>query len=217
MNNILSDHQKEILENLPQSIADSFVFSGGTTLADYYLYHRLSEDLDFVALEPEQPVQFTTLKAILSQKYNIHSANKLYDRCIYFLSLNSSMLKMEFVPLYFPRLKPVTRRGHILLESLEDLTANKIMALADRFEAKDFVDIYFIHQKTGWDLTEMIELARGRNMIPYEYTINVQRIVQYPDGIQSLNFVLPVKEDDIIAFFSDADQKIKAALSSGFD
>ena len=217
MNRILGDHQNEVLESLPQSITESFVFSGGTALAAYYLHHRLSEDLDFVALEPDQPVQFNAIKGILSARYTIHSSNKLYERCMYFLSLNRSTLKLEFVPLYFPRLNPVASREHILVESLEDLTANKIMALADRFEVKDFVDIYCIHQKTGWALTDMIDMARKRNPMPYEYTINVQRIIQYSEGIHTLSFVVPVKVDDIISFFSDADQKIKSALSSDFD
>ncbi|MGM0539292.1 MAG: nucleotidyl transferase AbiEii/AbiGii toxin family protein [Thermodesulfobacteriota bacterium] len=76
MNNILSDHQKEVLESLPQSIRDSFAFSGGTAIAAYYLHHRLSEDLDFVALKLGQPVQFNALKGLLSQRYDIYSANK---------------------------------------------------------------------------------------------------------------------------------------------
>ncbi len=217
MHNILSDHQKDVLESLPQSIRDSFVFSGGTAIAAYYLHHRLSEDLDFVALELGQPVQFNALKGLLSQRYNIYSANKLYDRCIYFLNVRSSTLKIEFAPLYFPRIKPTVRQGYILLESLEDLTAHKIMALADRFEIKDFVDLYFIHLKTGWDLQAMIEMARKRNQMPYEYTINVHRIAHYPEGIQSLNFFVPMNADEIISFFLDADQEIKSTLSSDFD
>lgn len=217
MNDILLDHQKEVLESLPPSIKDNFVFSGGTAIAACYLNHRLSEDLDFVALELEQPVQLSALKGLLSERYNISSSNKLYDRCIYFLNVSSSTLKIEFAPLYFPRIKPTAARGDILLESLEDLTANKIMALADRFEIKDFVDLYFIHQKTGWNLQTMIEMARRRNPMPYEYTINVQRIAQYPQGIQSLDLVIPINADDIIEFFRDADLETKSALSSDFE
>lgn len=34
------------------------------------------------------------------------------------------------------------------IDSLRDISANKLMAMLDRFDPKDFVDLYFILQKT---------------------------------------------------------------------
>ena len=49
MTSILSEQQKRLLELLggEKIVANSFYFTGGTVLAEYYLHHRLSEDLDF--------------------------------------------------------------------------------------------------------------------------------------------------------------------------
>jgi len=46
---ILSKNQKKLLVAIANSkmVTDNFVLSGGTALAEYYLHHRLSEDLDF--------------------------------------------------------------------------------------------------------------------------------------------------------------------------
>jgi len=46
---ILSANQKGILMAISRDrmICDNFYLSGGTALAEFYLGHRLSEDLDF--------------------------------------------------------------------------------------------------------------------------------------------------------------------------
>ena len=46
---ILSNNQKNILSLLAKEkiINNNFYLSGGTALAEFYLNHRLSEDLDF--------------------------------------------------------------------------------------------------------------------------------------------------------------------------
>ena len=46
---ILTERQRQLLNLLSQEsyIQQNFYLSGGTALAEYYLHHRLSEDLDF--------------------------------------------------------------------------------------------------------------------------------------------------------------------------
>ena len=46
---ILSQNQKDILAIISKDklICDNFYLTGGTALAEFYLHHRLSEDLDF--------------------------------------------------------------------------------------------------------------------------------------------------------------------------
>ncbi|MEK7458532.1 MAG: nucleotidyl transferase AbiEii/AbiGii toxin family protein, partial [Patescibacteria group bacterium] len=46
---ILTPNQHKLLECAAQSsgIVDTFYLTGGTALAEFYLHHRLSEDLDF--------------------------------------------------------------------------------------------------------------------------------------------------------------------------
>ena len=54
---ILSDNQKNILSLLSKEkiISDNFYLSGGTALAEFYLNHRLSEDLDFFSEKEFDP------------------------------------------------------------------------------------------------------------------------------------------------------------------
>lgn len=52
---ILSDNQNKILEAISNdnAICQIFYLTGGTALAEYYLRHRLSEDLDFFSEKEE--------------------------------------------------------------------------------------------------------------------------------------------------------------------
>ena len=49
MKSVLSKNQKNILKIISRDklICENFYLSGGTALAEFYLKHRLSEDLDF--------------------------------------------------------------------------------------------------------------------------------------------------------------------------
>lgn len=54
---ILTKRQQQLLQafSLENYIQQSFYLSGGTALAEYYLQHRLSEDLDFFSLQEVDP------------------------------------------------------------------------------------------------------------------------------------------------------------------
>ena len=52
---ILTAHQKRILDLISKEkyFTDRFYFTGGTVLAEFYLKHRFSEDLDFFSEKQE--------------------------------------------------------------------------------------------------------------------------------------------------------------------
>jgi len=132
MNHILTNGQINILKRLPASLKDNFVFAGGTVLAAFYLGHRLSDDLDFLGKHMGQDIYLSELEGILrNHKFHIDSVNKIYDRCIFSIQEGDERIKMGFVPLYFNRLQhPVyLDEFNINIESLKDLTSNKITVL----------------------------------------------------------------------------------------
>ena len=53
MTSILSENQRLLLTLLSEDapICKTFYLSGGTALAEFYLHHRFSEDLDFFSEE----------------------------------------------------------------------------------------------------------------------------------------------------------------------
>lgn len=155
MINILTSNQQKIINLVKNNkkIQPLFYLTGGTALAEYYFKHRLSEDLDFFS---EQPFSLTIIEPIISDiKNNINATeikySKLYDRHIYFFIVNDEEIKIEFTYFENKRINPTKMINGLQVDDLADIGANKIMAILDRNEPKDFIDLYFIMKKIGLD------------------------------------------------------------------
>lgn len=214
---ILTPAQQHVLELLGSHtvLAPQFYLSGGTALAEFYLKHRYSDDLDFFTdtkdfpqLEIEQfarDVQ-TTLGAT-SLEYR-----RLYDRRVFFLALGQEELKMEFTFYPFPHLENPTLHNGIAIDSLSDLTAGKFMALMDRTEPKDFVDFYFLMRDrdiTVSRIQELVEKKFGMHLdaltIGSEFA-KVRSVSHLPRMIQSLTI------EELKAFFSDRMRGLQSVI-----
>ncbi len=151
---ILTSEQKVVLNAVAQEQAlGGFYLSGGTALAAYYLHHRVSNDLDFFT--PDQPdVPFLRafgerIKQTLSAK--TVSFQRLYDRNLFQFSTSDGELKIEFTRYPFPQFEQPAIVDGIPVDSFRDVAANKLMAMLDRFDPKDFVDVFFILQNQTLD------------------------------------------------------------------
>src|SRR3989344_8502030 len=144
---ILTDVQEKALDAvfLEPRLHD-FYLSGGTALAERYLHHRYSDDLDLFSERPVDGAFVQSFVSTLAKTIGAKSTRfeRLYDRHIFFLAQADGELKIEFTSYPFPRLEPIIADGTMRFDSLRDLAANKLMALLDRFDPKDFVDIHFL-------------------------------------------------------------------------
>ena len=148
---ILTERQKKVIGLVAQSPLCSFIYlSGGTALAEYYLHHRLSDDLDFFSLEK---IDMNVLAGFVEEVKEMLGAKKVsyervFDRNLYFFSFGKDEeLKMEFTQYSFEPLDKKLKKNGIKVDSFHDIAAGKLMALLDRFDPKDFVDLYFILKK----------------------------------------------------------------------
>ena len=170
----------------------NFYLSGGTALAGYYLFHRLSDDLDFfIVADPDSIFLHGFAKEL---KETLGAANvrfeKRYDRNQFFFAVDSQELKVEFTTYPFQQLeKPLFRDG-INIDSLRDIAANKLMALLDRFDPKDFADLFFILQERKlediWkDAEKKFAIKISHLFLGGEFA-KVRRIEALPKMIKSL-------------------------------
>ena len=172
---ILTKDQKSALALVGNDagIKDLFYLSGGTALAAFYLRHRYSDDLDFFtdsAAFPQLAIEQIAEKirdAIGAVKIEYQ---RLYDRRIFFFQKPSGELKVEFTAYPFAALHPRTPQDGILVDSLEDLAANKMMTLMDRVESKDFADLYFLLHENH------ITLDRIRSLVEQKFHFAINPI-----------------------------------------
>jgi len=142
-NPILTDDQKSLLARFSAAnLHDAFYLSGGTALSAVYLQHRWSEDLDFFSeadVAIEEVLAFVkSLPGVRDMQYE-----RKYDRKIFLLHYaNGNAMKIEFTRYPFARVEVGPIIDGIQIDSLQDILVNKLMAMTDRLDAKDYVDLY---------------------------------------------------------------------------
>lgn len=144
-NAILTEEQKILLLRFRSSpLRESFYLTGGTALSAFYLQHRHSEDLDFFT---EQEVELESILRFLRTTphvLNIQHERK-YDRRLFLLHYHDQRtMKVEFTKYPFPPLEPHADIEGIQVDRYRDILANKLMALTDRKDFKDYLDVYFL-------------------------------------------------------------------------
>jgi len=146
------------------SLKKKFYWTGGTLLAVYYFQHRLSADLDFFS---EKSFTFDEINSYIQNlKVGINQNivyNRIHDRHE-FLFEGKEPLRIEFV-LYNHEKKTLKSRQKYLgvyIDSLEDIAANKVIALMDRKEPKDLFDLYFIFTKAQIPVHQLLQMVKQK-------------------------------------------------------
>ena len=166
-------------------IKEFFWLAGATALAEFYLQHRTSQDLDFFTAEKEGFK--TAVREYQSEAYKKSIQLQLEIKGGTFArftgSIDDEFVKVEFCVDSPYRFEPtVSSKYGIQVENPLDIACNKLSALYDRFEMKDFVDVYFIH-KEMYVLDELIPIAKQKHggMENHMLAISFQKINKISD------------------------------------
>lgn len=166
---ILTPFQRQVLSKIGGSpLQAEFCFTGGTALAVFYLKHRYSDDLDFFTEDPQAILRVpAALKEIAGQlgiEVSFTRTTGHFLEC-FLVGEDGQRLEMDFALDSPYRLEAKMYRAEIGLwiDGPLDLACNKLSALYDRSEPKDFVDIYFIHQEL-YPLGELLPKAKQKHL-----------------------------------------------------
>lgn len=142
--------EKVIALVVGESKLKNFYLTGGTALAAYYLHHRLSDDLDFFSFDEGDRIFLHAFAERIKTEIGAESARyeRLHDRSQYFFNVGPDEFKVEFSRYPFKQLENAESVSGLKVDSFRDIAANKLMALLDRFDPKDFADLFFILKKT---------------------------------------------------------------------
>jgi hypothetical protein len=145
-----------------------FYLTGGTALSRGYYNHRYSDDLDFFADDaPDFQLWRDRCLAVLgaaapaaSLRLEIVLREERFGRA--FLT-GTAPLKLEFInDVPFRVGQPWAHPVLGLLDTRENILANKISALVDREEPKDAADIFWLCCRDQLDLMTAIQNAEGK-------------------------------------------------------
>lgn len=159
-NNIIYPLQNKVLGLYKGS---PFYLTGGTVLSRVYYNHRYSDDLDlFLNYHPDfkRLVQTQikkmkkTFKNLIDVDYQGESSCRIF--------VGQEKLKIEMVndvPTHIGELVNHPVLG--LIDSKENILANKITAIIDRAMPKDFVDVFFL-LKDGINIKKALTDAESK-------------------------------------------------------
>ena len=143
--NILDDQRRALLPLLKEFSSDGFYLAGGTGLA-LQLGHRDSIDFDFF-----KEGDFDT--AILAEKiittFSGHSVTITQQERNTISCLIDNAVSLSFFGFRYELLEPLIESDYFTIASMVDIGCMKCAAITSRWVEKDYVDLYFILQRTS--------------------------------------------------------------------
>ena len=175
---ILTKRQQQLLTLLSQDkyIKEHFYLSGGTALAQYYLQHRLSEDLDFFSLLEVNPKTVQIIFKKIKEKIHFEKVTFeiSFNRNLFFLHFPDEILKTEFTYYPFEQIEQPKKMGLLKIDSLMDIAVNKADTILTHPRTRDFIDLYLILQKEQWLFADMVKQAR----VKFDTAVDALHIAQ---------------------------------------
>lgn len=212
---ILIPFQKQIINlfSRTEKLSD-FYLSGGTALAAYYLYHRFSDDLDFFNYKNFDPIFIHSFSKEIQSEIKIKKTvfSRLYDRYQFFYEVDGGEIKVEFTKYPFSQLELPQIINGVKVDSLRDIAANKLAALLDRFDPKDFVDIYFILKFENFTLNQI------KNDVEKKFSMEIEPLFLGSEfskvkRVKSLpKMIKPLTVKELKDFFSKEAQKLSSDI-----
>jgi hypothetical protein len=141
-------------------VETGFYLTGGTALGRIHLRHRYSEDLDLFVNDDDrfQAWADRLLEAWRAQagwQLTVQRRDPRFVRAS--LSRDDVPLKIEFVNDVRGRVgTPVRQAGFRLVDTMENILANKVTALLDREEPKDLADVWGLCRRGGLGLRDAL-------------------------------------------------------------
>jgi predicted nucleotidyltransferase component of viral defense system len=166
---ILDPFQRAILNGLFQDeeFRAGFYLSGGTALAEFYLHHRRSEDLDIFTREdsavPAGSALLDGLAADREWSVNWILRGRSFARAFVKSPDQEHGVKIELVTDQGTRLADPLAVDRVRVDSLLDIATNKVDAIHDREEPKDHFDLWTILSRGKAAIEDLLVLVHRKN------------------------------------------------------
>jgi len=195
---LLTPIQRAFLATFAE-IADQaqFYLTGGTALAEFYLGHRLSFDVDLFTGEQELilPVSYQMETLATQRGFQVSVTRRFATFVELLLSQKGESLRVDLAldsPFRFE--SPVLAETGTRVNSFRDLKADKLLAYYGRAEPRDAVDLYFILRQEPLDNLLAMAAQKDPGFDLYWFAIALNRAVEFPDELERwpIKMVLPL-------------------------
>jgi len=215
---ILTPGQTRVLGIIAKEkyFTERYYLTGGTALAEFYLKHRFSEDLDFFSEDKEiNPIPIARflkhkMKTLKLQKFDMRRVWGIYSYFLHFE--NKEILKIDFSYYPFLRIKKGIKFESLEINGIFDIAVDKVHTVISQPRARDFIDIYFIIKKEHYDFKELLMKAKAKfdwHITAIELgtrLFEASKLSDYPRMLKKIN------HQEWKDFFTKESQKLKSEI-----
>jgi hypothetical protein len=196
---VLYPFQDEVLA-VAARVDAGFYLTGGTALGRVHLRHRYSEDLDLFVNDDDR---FGTWADRLLEAWrgearwqlSVQRRDPRFVRAL--VSKGETQLKIEFVNDVRGRVGvPVRHERFGLVDTRENILANKITALLDREEPKDLADVWGLCRRGGLVLKDALVGASSKAVGVFAADVARVLLGATPDDWRLVRWIPPAPPSD---------------------
>lgn len=213
----LTSRQKQFLDLALKEpyILNTFYLSGGTALSYWYLHHRQSDDLDFFSTIPFDYDK--VMRWFRQNGRNIEYDQLRFDEDYGFLKVDIHFPDNQRLLIDFHHYtnilleKSMDWRG-LRVDSLIDITVNKLHTVSVRPRTRDFVDLYFIVKTYPQKLNTLLPLVAKKfkeDIDPIQLSKNFLKVIEYTDFPKML---VPFSKKAMAEFYEDLAKALQSKI-----
>jgi hypothetical protein len=185
---IITPLQKKLLQGIA-SLQDTkhFYLTGGTALAEFYLGHRRSYDLDLFTAETGLVIHFsrTVEKSLALQSNCLIRPVRRFESFVE-LEAEGYGEKVQIHLAYdspFRWGKPLQSEYGVNVNDYQDLIVDKVLAFFGRWTQRDAVDLFEIMRKE--EIDPLLDMAKEKDpgFDLYWFAAALVEVDRYPDDI----------------------------------
>lgn len=198
-----------------EEITRWYYLTGGTALSEFYLHHRLSEDLDFFTRSQVDDQKIQKFLSDIQPRGGFIDikAKKVGGLYQFWLEYpDGETTKIEFNEYDFPLIEQGIRFGKLQIDSKYDIAINKLESICSRSKARDFVDMYFLLEQKEFSLEQLIMRIPDKFFVtPTDLTLirgflAVQEVADYP------TMLVPFDRQKMIDFYFAEAKKLEKKI-----
>lgn len=205
---ILTSKQHQFLEMVSddEEITQWFYMTGGTALAEFYLHHRLSEDIDLFSFSQVNERYIDNFLDKITSRLKIKNIAKDHIMGLYTYKIlyeDGETLKVDFNEYEFEQVETSDiKYGNLVIDSFYDIAINKLYTICGRFKNRDFIDLYFILKKDEFSIDQLIARTLDKFNSKIDYFYLSSRLLQVVDLPQiHPKMFIPFSFTEMIEYF----------------
>lgn len=196
---VLTTIQRNLLRELGKIRDASFFYlTGGTALAEFYLGHRRSYDLDFFTRERDLIIPFVRLveDKFRQERYLLSVIRRFESSVEFEVNKEGEDLRLHFAydsPFHFE--EPCFSELGVKVNDYKDLIVDKLLAFFGRWEQRDAIDLFFILRNEP--IENLMKMAKEKDpgFDLYWFSIALKEVDAFPDEIEQWSVDMLVEVD----------------------